>query len=222
VPFEPAMLEHLDPPEAAKPHAFTSGGSTGKVPWSGGGPGGGPKGNQGSGSMQKEVVPEYDSDWGGPFSNADAWVIPGTGIVDVHRDYVTSSPGDQGNGWWISSAAASALEVHEQRHVASSKSLYAANIQPVLDRIGNSAVLGKGKTYKSSVAKMLLKRLIGWEAGLKSFVDDDKNYNGNNGQIDSQDIGASHYPRPQKGPRKIAGKDYDNYLVLASEPDPAP
>lgn len=210
-----------DSDEALRPHAFAAGGRAGSIAWAGGGKAGGPKGNQESGSLDPdEVVPEYDSTGNGPFSNADAWVRAGTGVVNVHRSYVTSNAGDQGNGWWISAAAAGALEAHEQRHVASSKSLYESNIQPALDRIAVSATTGKDKTYWQSDARALLKRQIGWEGALRNFKDEDMAYNGKWGQIDSQDYGSSGYPRNQKGPRKIQGKDYDNFLIMGSEPDP--
>ena len=38
--------------------------------------------------------------------------------------------------------------------------------------------------------------------------------------VDTNDLASGNLPRPQKGPRKIAGKDYDNYLIMTSEPDP--
>jgi hypothetical protein len=212
--------DSLDPEEAARPHAYTGGGSSGTVPWSGGGPGGGPKGNQGAGSIQHQVAPFYDHRGNGPFSNADAWVKPGTGIADVTRSYVGSKPGDQGNGWWISSAAASALEAHEQRHVQSTKEIYGSTIEPVLDRISRSETLGKGKTYWSSAAIDALARLIGWESGLKKFDDEDNRWNTNRGQIDTEDFGSSRYPRSMQGPRTIGGKEYRNYLIMNSEPDP--
>jgi len=219
IPFTEAQLDTFDPDHDRAPHAFAAGGRTGTKAWAGGG-GAGPKGNQASGSIQNQVVPDYDSSWGGLFSNASAWVIEGTGIADVTRNYVTSDAGDQGNGWWISDKAASALEAHEQRHIANSKELYDQKVQPVLDRIANSRALGADKTYKSSDAKALLKQQIGWKGGLEAFVENDQANNAPNMIVDTNDTASGALPRPQHGPRKIGGKDFDNYLVMLSEPDP--
>ena len=219
VPFTEAQLDTFDPDHDREPHAFAAGGRTGTKAWAGGG-GAGPKGNQESGSIQNQVVPDYDSSWGGLFSNASAWVIEGTGIADVTRNYVTSDAGDQGNGWWISAKAASALEAHEQRHVASSKDLYDQHVQPVLDRIANSRALGADKTYKSSDAKALLSRQISWKSGLEAFKESDQGNNAPNMMLDTNDTASGALPRPQHGPRKIGGKDFDNYLIMLSEPDP--
>ena len=85
VPFHP------EPPNAndLRPHAFVNGGKSGTKAWAGGG-GAGPKGNQQAGSIQNQVPPEYESEWGGPLTNASAWVKDGTGVADVTRSYVTS------------------------------------------------------------------------------------------------------------------------------------
>jgi hypothetical protein len=220
VPFG-VPIDMSDPDEALHPHAFTGGGRAGTIPWSGGGKFGGPKGNQGTGAIAvPEVVPEYDSSWGGLFSNADAWVRSGTGVADVYRDYSTTDPGDQGNGWWVSARAASALDAHEQRHVTASKSVYDSTIQPALDRIAKSGPVGKGKAYLQSTARELLRRFVGWEGALKRFKEDDAAYNADQGQIDIQDVGSPGYPVPMHGPRTIQGKEYESYLIMGSEPDP--
>jgi hypothetical protein len=220
IPFGDAAQPE-DPAEAWHPHAFTGGGRTGTATWAGGGGAGkGPKGNQGSGSIQSEVAPTYDSRWNGPFSNADVWVTSGTGTADVHRDYVSSTAGDQGNGWWISAAAASALEAHERRHVTAARQVYEATVQPMLDRIAGSAATGKGKTYWASDGITVLSRFIGWEPALKEFKEQDAQWNAPNGQIDQEDYGSAGYPHNMKGPRTIGGKAYDNYLIMNSEPDP--
>ena len=220
VPFETATSSDPDPAEALVPHAYVGGGRTGGAAWAGGGPGKGPKGNQGTGSLQTESEPKYDTRGNGLRTNADVWVRAGTGIVDVKRDYITSDAGDQGNGWWISAKAAASLEAHEQRHVASAKEVYENKIQPVLDRVADSAKLGKGITYWSKDAVPLLQQKIGWKYALDQFKEADQQSNANQGIVDLNDYGSSHYPRNMKGPRKIAGKDYDNYLIMGDEPDP--
>jgi hypothetical protein len=219
IPFTEAQLDAFDPEHDEEPHAFAAGGRTGTKAWAGGG-GAGPKGNQEAGSIQNQVEPVYDSSWGGLFSNANAWVRDGTGVADVTRTYVTSDAGDQGNGWWISTEAATKLDAHEQRHIANSKDQYESNVQPLLDRVASSRSLGANKTYKSADARTLLKQQIGWARGIDAFVTADKGYNAPNMMVDTNDLASGNLPRPQKGPRKIAGKDYDNYLIMNSEPDP--
>jgi hypothetical protein len=220
VPFGSVDPSALDPEEASHPRAYTGGGRTGSVSWSGGGPGAGPKGNQGSGSIQTESAPKYDTRSNGPFSKADAWVISGSAAADVTRNYVASAAGDQGNGWWISAQAATALEAHEQRHVASTRDVYASTIQSALDRITDSEAHGKGQMYWASDAITLLSRWIGWKDALSSFKEQDAQWNAPQGEIDQRDYGTAGYPRNMKGPRTIAGKEYQSYLIMGSEPDP--
>ncbi len=173
----------LDPgTEDLRPRIFVAGGRTGNVAW-GGGAGAGPHGNQESGSAEI-VKPEIETSWGGVFTNADAWVKEGTGTVTVKRDYVSSSPGDQGNGWYVTDKAAAGLERHEQRHVSQSRSVYADKIQPMLDRILNSYTYGKGKVYKSVDAAALVQRYVDWASSVKGFDEDDKAWNGKGGQVD--------------------------------------
>ena len=204
VPFGSLDPSAVDPEEASHPHAYTGGGRTGSVSWSGGGPGAGPKGNQGSGSIQAESVPRYDTRSNGPFSKADAWVIPGSAVADVTR----------------SAQAATALEAHEQRHVASSRDLYGSTIQSAFDKIADSEAHGKGTMYWASDAVVLLSRWIGWKDALQSFKDQDASWNAPQGEIDQRDYGSAGYPRNMKGPRTIGGKEYQNYLIMGSEPDP--
>jgi hypothetical protein len=218
VPFTDARVDHLDPDRDLEPHAFTTGGKSGGTTWAGGG-GAGPKGNEKTGSIQNQVDPVYEAQTVGPFHNANAWVAEGTGVADVKRSYVTSSPGDQGNGWWVSDKAAAALESHEQKHVTGSKGVYESKIQPALDKVAMSPVLGLGKTYWASDAKALLARQVGWTSAIKGFDEDDKQVNAPGGVVDTEDQGSPWYPR-QRGPGQVSGKDFTNRLMLGSEPDP--
>jgi hypothetical protein len=197
------------------PTAFVDGGRTGSTAWAGGG-GAGPKGNEKSGSYT--AVPPVYAARGNWFSNADAWVESG-GTVDVKRSYVTSNPGDQGNGWWVSPLAAARLERHEQMHVATAQSDYASSIDPMLRQVGTSATLGKGKMFWKSDAIALLKKTIGWESALKKFEEQDSNNNGQGGWVDQMDIYGGSWPATV-GPREIEGKVYDKVLVMGSESDP--
>ena len=205
-------------PEDLHPHAFMPGGATGTVTWSGGGgEGKGPKGNQESGSFTNEVVPKYDSTWGGIRTNASAFVASGTGTVDVHRSFVTSASGDQGNGWWVSPRAAAALTAHEQKHVTKSGMVYGNTIQPMLDRIASSAAYGREISYWGSDARLLVKQKVDWPGSLRKFKDDDQAWNAPNNMVDNEDIGAPHYPRNMEGPKTIEGKEYKFYAIMNDE-----
>ena len=216
VPFRDEMLvDHHD----GMPHAITTGGKTGTRAWAGGG-GAGPKGNQKTGTFSKQVVPDYDTYWGGIRTNASAWVIPGTGIFDVHRDYMSSDPGDQGNGWWISQNAAAALEAHEQRHLDMAKQVYGSNIQPMLDRIANSKKYGHEINYRSSVSQALVEKYVNWKPSIDKWSSEDALWNADNGQVDTEDLMSPRYPVPMKTPRTIEGKDYEKWLVMPGEKPP--
>jgi hypothetical protein len=216
-----SRAEDEDPAEAMHPRAFIRGGQTGTIAWAGGGGEGlGPKGNQGSGSLQSEIEPEYDYHWGGPKTNASSFVVPSTGVVDVHRSYVTSAAGDQGNGWWVSQAAATALTAHEQKHVARAKEVYDRILEPMTVKIANSAVYGKEKAYWGSEAKAALKAHIDWANTLKKFKNEDQAENAPNNRVDNEDVGAPHYPVPMKTPRTIEGKQYEHWEVMPGEKPP--
>lgn len=220
VPFGDAVDLGFGPgDDDGLPHAFTNGGKTGTSAW-GGGAGAGPHGNQQSGSIQEQTKPEIETSWGGAFSNASAWVKEGTGTLSVKRDYVTSSAGDQGNGWFVTDQAAAALEKHEQRHVSQSRSVYVDKLQPMLDRIITAYDYGSGKVYRSSDAAALVQRYVGWADALKGFDEDDKAWNGKGGQVDQEDQYSAGYPR-QIGPGKVSGRDFTNRLKMPNEPEPA-
>jgi len=216
-----ARPEDENPSEAMNPHAFIRGGQTGTIAWAGGGGEGlGPKGNQGSGSLQSEIEPEYDYHWGGPMTNASSFVVPSTGVVDVHRSYVTSKPGDQGNGWWVSEAAANALTAHEQKHVARASALYDRILEPMTVKIANSATWGKEKDYLGSKAKTALRIHIDWANTIKKFKDEDIAENAPNNRVDNEDVGAPHYPVPMQNPKVIEGKQYEHWEVMQGEKPP--
>lgn len=221
VPFALAEDEGFDPRDPGgdlRPRIFVAGGQTGKKAWAGGG-GAGPKGNQPAGSLDA-VEPKYDSDWGGFRTNASAWVIEGTGTVKVSRDYVSADAGDQGNGWYVTDKAAAALKAHEERHVASTRSIYISTIQPLLDRIAGSWSYGRQKVYKSSDAKALVRRWVDWPDSIQGFVDADLSANAPNMEVDTNDVGSSRYPVPFNTPRKVNGKEFKYLLRMGDEPNP--
>jgi len=212
----PFRAETAEDHEDGLPHAITTGGKTGTRVWGGGG-GAGPKGNQHTGTFSKQVEPKYDTDWGGIATNASAWVIPGTGIFDVHRDYMTSDAGDQGNGWWVSPLAAAALEAHEQRHLQAARDVYSSTIDPMLDRISKSKSVGYRTDYRSVNAVALLQKYVGWKSSIDHFSEQDAQWNADQGQIDQEDLASTRYPVPMKGPKTIEGKEYQAYEIMQGE-----
>ena len=233
VPFTDAIASELEGEPDGEPHAFTAGGNTGGIAWAGGTYGKGPKGNQPSGYVNPVVAPWVTGEWGGLTSRASAWVIPGTGIAEVERSYLTSAAGDQGTGWWVSPKAAARLAQHEQLHVAKSRELYEADIQPVLDNVADSATTGREASYFLSDAKAKVKEKIGdfWP-GIEQFVAEDKNANGKMGTVDESDLNSTTYPRRrghfeldeagnpgQEIPGgKVDGKEFAQLLQTPEEP----
>jgi len=233
VPFTDAIASELEGEPDGEPHAFTAGGNTGGIAWAGGTNGKGPKGNQPSGSVNPLAAPWITGEWGGLMSRASAWVIPGTGIAEVGRSYLTSGAGDQGTGWWVSPKAAARLEQHEQKHVASSQKLYEADIQPVLDRVAEGTKAGREASYFLSDAKAEVKRKIGdfWP-GIEAFVGEDKEENGKGGTVDKADLASAtwvrergHFELDEAGNRgeeihggKVDGKEFAHLLQTPEEP----
>ena len=146
--------------------------------------------------------------------------MPSTGVVDVHRSYITSKPGDQGNGWWVSEAAANALTAHEQKHVARAKEVYDRILEPMTVKIADSATYGREKDYWGSKAKAAVKAHIDWANTIKRFKAEDQAENAPNNRVDNEDVGAPHYPVPMKDPRTIEGKQYEHWEVMPGEKPP--
>lgn len=232
VPFTDAAAVELEGEPDGEPHAFTAGGKTGGIAWAGGTYGKGPKGNQPSGLIDPLMPPLMTGEWGGLLSRANAWVVPGTGIAEVERSYVTSASGDQGTGWWVTPKAAARLEQHEELHVKKSRELYETDIQPALDRVAKSADTGKAASYFLSDAKEILRQEIGFWPAVKSFTGWDKSENGKMGAVDRADLESSTYPRERGhrvrdqdgnlGPEikggTVDGKEFAHMLHASDEP----
>ena len=102
--------------------------------------------------------------------------------------------------------------------MAESRSVYAARSSRC--STGSEQLrLGKGKVYKSSDAKALVKRYVDWPASIKAFDEDDNAYNAPNGAVDTEDWGPNHYPN-QIGPGTVNGKDFLNRLKMPTEEAP--
>jgi hypothetical protein len=202
---------------SAQPHAFTDGGQTGTVVWGGGG-GAGARGNEAAGSIQSQVAPEYQAKANPDSKDADAWVKPGTGKVGVTRSWVGIASGDQGNGWFVTPAAATRINAHELLHVASSKGHYNTNLKPLEDRVADKT-LGMGVAATPELAIAHLKTVIKWPESITAFQTNDKADNKPMGPVDTNDLASGTYP-VDSGPGTVGGKNYQHRARTPSEPDP--
>ena len=202
--------------------AFVAGGSTGVIPYAGaGGVALGPHNHEAVGTTQEPtVLPVYQSKSNGILSDSNAWVKDGTGDLTVRRSWTTSKAGDQGNGHFLTQKAASRLDEHESFHVAATKQKYDDTIAPMLERVKNSATLGKNAAFTQKGAIEKLAGAIMWESSIKSFAAGDKAENGPGGNVDKNDIRAEDYPETSIDEHEIGGKTYQHVTKVPSEAYP--
>jgi hypothetical protein len=200
------------------PRAFTDGGQTGTVVWAGGG-GAGARGNQAVGSIQSQTAPTYKAKMNAGGKDADAWVEDGTGKASVTRSWVGIASGDQGNGHFVTPAAATRINNHEVLHVTSTKGHHDTNIKPLETRVADKT-LGMGVSNTEAGAITVLKAAIKWPESIKAFQDGDTADNKPMGPVDTGDIGTGTYP-VDAGPGTVGGKNYQHRVRLPSEPNPA-
>lgn len=206
-----------------RPHAFTNGGRTATVVWAGGG-GAGAHGNEGAGSVQAQTVPSYQSSpppaAGG---NAEAWVQAGTGTLDVTRSWVGINSGDQGNGHFVTAAAAARINLHETRHVTNSQGHYNATIALLLARVAAHAPTVNPKTAAPTPAAAIaaLQAIINWPLSVTTFQTRDSADNAPGGTVDTNDVASGTYP-VDAGPGTVAGTAFVHRVRVPTEPNPAP
>ncbi len=203
----------------AYPRAFVNGGMTGTVVWAGGG-GAGAHGNQDAGTIQNEIEPVFVAAAGtvkGKFSSS---IGAGTGKADVTRSFVGIASGDQGNGWFVTGAAAARINNHETQHVASSRGIYTANIDPLLTRVANAA-LGKDAGDSAAAAITAHKAAVNWAPSISAFKTADNDANKPMGTVDTADLASGTYP-VNAGPATVAGKAFTSVLRTPAEAMPAP
>lgn len=208
-----------DPIAQGLPRAFTDGGQTGTVAWAGGG-GAGAHGNQPPGSIQTQVSPVYFQ----VSPRHDAYVKEGTGLVDVTRSWTGVNGGDQGNGQFLTAAAAARINVHETLHVANSKGHYTGVIDPLLKRIfDNTLDRAVAQALKPPAAPRsvgALSALIRWADSIRSFTTADDADNKAGGTVDTNDLASGTYP-VDAGPGTVGGKAFQHRVRTPSEPNPA-
>ena len=195
------------------PHAFTDGGMTGTVVWAGGG-GAGPRGNEAVGSIQNQVAPVYQAT---PVAGgtSTATVQAGTGKADVTRSWLGANGGNQGNGWFVTAGAAARFGTHERLHVASTRGIYNANIDPLLVRTTASK---SAATQAAAIAALTAH--VNWAASITAFQNADTAANTPMGTVDTADLASGSYP-VDAGPGTVAGVAFTHRARLPSEPNPA-
>jgi hypothetical protein len=211
-----------EPAFASYPHAFTDGGRTGTVVW-GGGAGAGSRGNEGAGSIQSQTPPSYLSQMNGP--TAEAWIQAGTGVVNVTRSWVGINSGNQGNGHFVTAAAATRINQHETLHVANSRGHYNAFIQPMLDRVTRYTPAPAGGGQKTSApaqpaAITALQHIIDWAKAISDFQSHDTTDNHPMGTVDTNDLASGSYP-VDAGPGAVGGVNFQHRVRTPGEPNPA-
>lgn len=213
-----------DPDDAPRlaPRAFTNGGQTGTVVWAGGG-GAGAHGNEGAGTIQTQVAPTYDAAANATPPKFDGWVRAATGTIAVTRSYVGINSGDQGNGHFVTAAAAARINQHETLHVAGTSGFYATHLAPLEARIAAYRQGGSGVNIGTSAADAQAKvqTAVNWAASLTAFQNADRSANQPGGTIDTNDKNSGTYP-VDAGAGTVGGVAFQHRVRTPGEPNPAP
>ncbi|MBL8146652.1 MAG: SH3 domain-containing protein [Anaerolineae bacterium] len=209
------------------PHAFVDGGMTGTTVWAGGG-GAGPRGNQGTGTIQSTTNPTYQSRSNGIMSDSEAWVAAATGDLTVTRSWLGANAGNQGNGHYVTDRAAARFNQHEVLHVNSTRSIYNSHLQPMLDRVKAHRADNPSHTtvhsFFQSDAIATLRSTIDWATAVGNFQTDDKAANSPMNTVDTNDLASGTYP-VDRGPGTFGGVNYQHRVTMPDEAapvDPAP
>ena len=212
----------LDDAPRLAPRAFTNGGQTGTVAWAGGG-GAGAHGNEGAGSIQTQVAPIYDAAANATPPKFDGWVRAATGTISVTRSFVGINSGDQGNGHFVTAAAAARINLHETLHVTSTSGFYATHLTPLEARIAAYRQSGSGVNIGTSAADAQAKvqTAVNWAASLTAFQNADRTANQPGGTIDTNDKASGTYP-VDAGPGTVGGVAFQHRVRTPGEPNPAP
>jgi hypothetical protein len=215
VPYEDAPIASND----HRAHAFTNGGQTGTIAWAGGG-GAGPHANEGVGTVQNLVNPVYEAKSNKDTKDADASVRAGTGKADVTRSYLGARTGDQGNGHFVTAAAAARLNAHEVLHINSTQGHYNTHIKPMLERVADHS-LGLNIASSEAAAIAALKAKIKFPESITAFQTADNTDNKPNGTVDTNDKASGTYVEDRLA-GNVAGKAYQHRICTPGEPTPAP
>ncbi|MGH2368948.1 MAG: hypothetical protein ACRDI2_12180 [Chloroflexota bacterium] len=204
-----------------QPKVFSNGGKTGAaaVHW-GGGTGG--RGNQGVGTITltaptyegRDEIAAHRGRFGRTIARrpAKAWIRSGTGKAKVTRSYVGVLVGANGT-YYITRRAARRIDVHEGRHVSSSRGIHNTHVRPLERRVsrrrGQSSGLSTGTTQAQAIAA--LQTEVDWNNAVSSFSTADTTANTPGGTTDSTDSARANFYFDY-GPRAVRGTNYAHYV----------
>ena len=165
--------------------------------------GSGGRGGQNTGSWQKKVDPEYES------QGCKCWVKEGTGLVTVERSYTGVEAGIQGTlttrqenrgggvivtvysmPFYFTIAAVQGVDLHEKDHIDASETIYNGTIKLAEDQV-NAHRQPTPYVTKDCIffcgTKCIneLKSLIDWDNRFQSFYTQDVAMNAPGGTLDS-------------------------------------
>jgi hypothetical protein len=139
--------------------------------------------------------------------------------LSVTRSWLGVVSGAQGNGRWVSVAAAALINTHETHHVASTRGLYGTHLTPVETRIGQPA-LGRDAGATGADAIAAHRTAIGWQPGITAFQAADTTANAPGGTIDTADVAAGWVTNIGAG--TVSGVNYTHRTVTTTEAAPPP
>ena len=121
--------------------------------------------------------------------------------------------GANGPNYYITASAAARIDVHEQLHVNSSKSIHDANVASLEARISQHTGQDNAKTSGATEEEAInaLKAYINWNTIIGKFRTQDTSANTPMGTIDTQELAAADFIQ-DKGPRQVGGVNYANYI----------
>jgi hypothetical protein len=145
----------------------------------------------------------------------------------VTRSWVGINSGDQGNGHYVTAAAAARINAHEVQHVNSTSGSYGTHLTPLEIRIFKYGLApwvgGSGRNIGTSIAdaQTKVKAAVGWQAAITAFQNADIAANQPGGTVDTADLGSGTYP-VDAGPGTVGGVAFNHRVRTPGEPDPAP
>lgn len=181
---------------------------SGVVNWAGGN-GGTTPGIGSSTSVAPAIETRPPAAAGGP---ARAWVRPGTGTVNVSRNYFGVLVGANAT-YYITAAAAARIDLHEQNHIAHSKSAHDAHLAPLEVRIAARNEEAKALSHgpDEAAAKAALIAELKWNESLTNFRDKDNADNLPGGAVDTADSASAGWYK-DLGPRVVGGVNYAHFV----------
>jgi len=146
-------------------------------------------------------------------SMARAWIRPGTGTARVTRSYTGSLVGANGPTLYMTPAAVTRTDVHEELHVNSSRAIHDAHIisleRRIAQHLGQANALLAGTT--KAEAETALSTFINWNATIDAFRNADTAANTPMGTVDTADLASPTFIRDY-GPRAVGGVNYARYF----------